>query len=339
MPIAQVQGSGAASPIDGRVVETEGVVVGDFQASDELEGFFVQDPRGDGNEATSEGLFVFDPGGPDVVAGDVVRVRGEVDEFFGLTELTDVDGVVVCDPDAGAPAATPLTLPADDAARERREGMLVTASAPLAATDAYNANRFGEVLLAAGGPLVNPTEVVEPGAAAQALAQDNARRSLLLDDGSDERFPQPVPYLEPGDPVRRGDTVSGLTGVLSFAFDRYRVHPTGPVSFAEANPRPSGPPAVGGDVRVASFNVLNFFTTLGERGADTAAEFRQQQAKIVAAINKLDAGVVALQEIENNATWRRRPWSTRSTRRRGRGRGPRCPSPIPTPRATPSRCR
>lgn len=299
-PIAQVQGSGAASPIEGRAVEIEGVVVGDFQAADELEGFFVQDPRGDGNEATSEGLFVVDPGGPDVAVGDAVRVRGEVDEFFGLTELTDVDGVVVCDPDAGAPAATPLTLPADDAARERREGMLVAAVAPLAATDAYNANRFGEVLLAAGGPLVNPTEVMEPGAPAQALARDNAGRSLLLDDGSDERFPQPVPYLGPGDPVRRGDTVSGLTGVLSFGFDRYRVHPTEPVSFAEANPRPSGPPAVGGDVRVASFNVLNFFTTLGERGADTAEEFEQQEAKVVAAINELDAGVVALQEIENN---------------------------------------
>src|SRR5699024_10889751 len=49
-----------------------------------------------------------------------------------------------------------------------------------------------------------------------------------------------------------------------------------------------------------SFNVLNYFTTLGERGADTTAEFERQEAKIVSAINELDAQIVGLLEIENN---------------------------------------
>ena len=51
--------------------------------------------------------------------------------------------------------------------------------------------------------------------------------------------------------------------------------------------------------------MLNYFTTLGEdnpdaRGAETAEEFAIQESKIVTAINKLDADVVALQEIENS---------------------------------------
>ena len=51
---------------------------------------------------------------------------------------------------------------------------------------------------------------------------------------------------------------------------------------------------------VASMNVLNYFTTLGSRGADTALEFERQQAKIVAAIDGLDADVVGLIELQNN---------------------------------------
>jgi predicted extracellular nuclease len=299
-PIAEIQGSGDSSPLVGQQVETRGVVVGDFQAADELEGFFIHDPVGDGNPATSEGLFVLDPDAAALDEGDAVRVRGTVEESFGLTQLDDVDGLAICGEDGPLPAATELPVPSAPADRERLEGMLITVTGPLAATDAFNTNRFGEVLLASGGPLVNPTEAVEPGAAAQALAAENARRSLLLDDGSNARDPEPVPYLAPGDPVRRGDTVTGLTGVLSFGFGSYRVQPTEPLSFAEVNPRPAGPPQVPGDVRVASFNVLNYFTTLGERGADTPEEFDDQEAKIVDAINDLDAGVVALQEIENN---------------------------------------
>jgi predicted extracellular nuclease len=54
-------------------------------------------------------------------------------------------------------------------------------------------------------------------------------------------------------------------------------------------------------LKVASSNVLNYFTTLGARGANTEAEFARQKAKIVEAIAGLDADVVGLMEIENNA--------------------------------------
>ncbi|MDQ3408720.1 MAG: ExeM/NucH family extracellular endonuclease [Actinomycetota bacterium] len=300
-PISDIQGSGFSSPLQGDQVETEGVVVGDFQGSDGLNGVFIQDPVGDGNSATSEGLFVFDPDGPALDEGDVVRVRGTVDEFFGLTQVDEVDGLTICDEDVALPAPTALDLPTEGPLdRERLEGMLIVGDDPLAATETRLTDNFGEIRLAEGGPLVNPTEVVDPGPGARELADDNAARSIILDDASNERDPMPVPFIAPQDTVRRGDTVSDLTGVLSFGFGSYRVQPTEPVDFAVVNPRPPAPAPVGGDVRAASYNVLNYFTTLGERGADTPEELERQEAKIVAGIEGLDAAVVALQEIEND---------------------------------------
>ena len=59
-PIYTIQGSGTASPIVGNSITTEGIVVGDFQGMNSLKGFYIQDPTGDANTATSDGIFVFD---------------------------------------------------------------------------------------------------------------------------------------------------------------------------------------------------------------------------------------------------------------------------------------
>jgi uncharacterized protein len=64
--------------------------------------------------------------------------------------------------------------------------------------------------------------------------------------------------------------------------------------------RSAGP--VGGNLKVASFNVLNYFTTLNSRGANDALEFERQRDKIFAALAAIDADVVGLIEIENNGT-------------------------------------
>ena len=68
-----------------------------------------------------------------------------------------------------------------------------------------------------------------------------------------------------------------------------------------------------GSLKVASFNVLNYFTTidtganicgpnlLGCRGAHSAAELTRQRDKIVSALTEIDADIVGLIEIENNA--------------------------------------
>ena len=95
--------------------------------------------------------------------------------------------------------------------------------------------------------------------------------------------------------------VTGATGVIDWRFDTWRLQPTAGAAYTSTNPR-SAPPAVGGSLKVASFNVLNYFTTLNSRGANTAEELVRQQAKIVAAISALDADIVGLMEIENNGT-------------------------------------
>ncbi|RIH78721.1 Lamin Tail Domain protein [Calidithermus terrae] len=298
----QIQGSGTASPLAGQTVTTEGVVIGDYQASGQLGGFYIQDFRGDDDPATSDGLFVFNTTFA-VNVGDYVQVTGNVKEFASgsdtLTELEAVTSVTVCEGGVSV-EPTPVDLPvAAVADLERYEGMLVSFPETLTVTEVFNLARFGEVTLSSDGRQYNPTNGNGLGDS-PAL---NPRRRILLDDASTAQNPATIPYLSgPGpDGTRRvGDTVTGLSGVLTFGFSAYRVQPVGPVSFASANPRPAAPEAVGGSLRVASFNVLNYFTTLGSRGASNPAEFERQKAKLVATVAGLDADVVGLIEMQNN---------------------------------------
>src|SRR5690606_2787033 len=104
--------------------------------------------------------------------------------------------------------------------------------------------------------------------------------------------PYPTGGLSAANTVRSGDQVQNLTGVVYYSFDEYRIMPTGSVSFVQANPRTAEPElAVGGNVKVASFNVLNYFNGDGQgggfptaRGAHSALEFDRQRSKIIAAL-------------------------------------------------------
>ena len=311
--IGSVQGSGAASPIPGQDVLIEGVVVGDFQTGG-FDGYYVQD-AGDGNAATSDGIFVYAPGGAPVDVGDSVSVAGEVAEFFGLTQVVAAD-VEVCATGQVLPTATPLTLPATSAQREALEGMYVTLPQNLAIGETFEYGRFGTITLT-NGRLDTPTAVVEPGAAANALAAANIENSITLDDGRGSQNPDPA--IHPDGAVftldhsfRSGDLVQNATGILDYRFDTWGVQPTEGADFTVANAR-TGVPDVGGDLKISSFNVLNYFTSIDPtpansgddddyRGADTAEEFQRQQDKIVAALAAIDADVFGLLEIENNGT-------------------------------------
>ncbi|MGP3930287.1 ExeM/NucH family extracellular endonuclease [Nonomuraea sp. KM88] len=284
--ISQVQGDGDATPLAGRTVRVEGVVTGDFQRTDQLGGFFLQDPRPDADPRTSEGLFAY-AGEPvrDVKPGDRVLVTGRATEFNGWTELSPVTAVDVCG--TGRVAARPYRLPSGEL--EAVENTLLTFPQPLTVSEHYNLGRYGEVTLSTQGRLYQPTD--RPGVD----PARNARRSLLVDDGSTRENPATLPPV-----VRAGDVASGLTGVLGYGFGAYRLQPTKPIAYRPANPRPRRPSPVAGNVKVASFNTLNWFTTLGSRGAGDAEEQRRQLAKLVAALKGLDADAVALMEVENN---------------------------------------
>ena len=313
--ISAVQGSGDTSPLVGETVTVE-AVVGDFQ--DGLGGFFLQEEAADedGNPATSEGLSVFAPNAAEVSAGDLVRITGTVSEFArsgsSLTQLGNLSALEVCGA-ADLPALSELTLPLDEAP-EQLEGMRVVLPQTLVIAEYFNYDRFGEIVLALPqGDLsrpYTPTSYVEPGPAAQAVAAENKSRRITLDDGLSTQNPDVTrhPNGEPfglSNRFRGGDTVTNTVGVLDERFGVYRIQPTQAADYAAVNPRTDAPEDVGGSLKVASFNVLNYFTTLdnganGARGADDAEEFQRQEAKIVAALAAIDADVFGLIEIENN---------------------------------------
>ncbi|MGD8604422.1 MAG: ExeM/NucH family extracellular endonuclease, partial [Anaerolineales bacterium] len=316
--IHDVQGSGFVSPVEGSVVVLEGVVVGDFQGSDQLSGFFLQEESADYDalETTSEGIFVYDSTfGTDVVVGDVVRVQGVVDEYYDWTELTSISNLLVCGSGA-TPAPEPVNLPvASFGELEQVENMLVTFPQSLTATESYTLGRYGEVALSANGRLFNPTQVVEPGQPAIDYQAANNLNRIQLEDGSRIQNPATVPYLAPDGTLRLGDTVTDLTGVISYSFDFYELQPTQPVTFTRVNERQPAPDDVGGRVTVASFNVLNYFTTIDDgawicgpefdqecRGADSEFEFERQRTKIIEAMVAMNADVIGVIEIENNTS-------------------------------------
>jgi predicted extracellular nuclease len=325
-----IQGQGARSPWAGRRVVTEGAVT--LVTSN---GFFLQELDGEADSRGSRAIFVFTGSPPaTVAAGQCVRLGGRVVEFNAgaadnretlahpVTELHDAaTPQLLRDGCAVAPVALTLPLAGHDSL-ERFEGMLVTLRGPLTVQQNFFLGRFGQLTLAAGGRVQAPTDVVRPGAAAQVLARANARRAIVLDDGSALQFPSPVPWLADDGTVRAGDTVAEITGVIDYGLasartqgpGTWKIHPVRPVAFVRANPRQTSPPAVGGDLRVAAANVDNFFTTLADgrnvcaprfvaadcRGARSVQEFERQRAKLVEMLAAVDADVVALMEVENN---------------------------------------
>ena len=255
-------------------------------------------------------MFVYAPGAQ-VALGQTVQVTGTAQESFAQTEVSaGTAAVAVCDvPTAALPAPAALPFPSDDATRERVEGMLVRPTRVLTVSEVYNLTSYGELTLSSNGVLVQPTELARPGAATDRIAAQNALRRIVLDDASNARLSaSTAPYLTPTTPVRVGDRLRFTEPtVLDYGFGTFRLEPadgTADGVFAPQNTRPAAPRAVGGNVNVASFNVLNYFLTFGGvgRGADDQAQLDRQAAKEVSAIRGLGADVVTLEEIEDTAT-------------------------------------
>jgi uncharacterized protein len=329
-PIYDIQGSGLSAAITGTVT-TQGVVVGDFETSASLSGFYMQDLTGDGDPATSDGIFVYTGNNDFVSLGQVVRVTGYARERFNQTALNGSNGNFAVVPlaniiDCGSGSVDPVEvmMPFESPTYlERYEGMLVKFPQPLVISEYFNYDRFGEMVL--GLPLegqsrlFTPTSVVEPGQPAIDLATENSLRKITLDDVNSTQNPATLRHPN-GMPFgldnlfRGGDLVQNAIGVLGFDFSLYRIMPTGPADFTAINHRTAFPDDVGGSLKVASFNVLNYFTTIDTRapicgpagtmecrGADTEEEFTRQRTKILAALVAIDADIVGLIEIENDS--------------------------------------
>ncbi len=349
--IAQIQGTGAASPLVGQTVTTTGVVTA-LYASGGFNGAYIQTPGTGGvldpGHDASHGLFVFGSAfAQSVDLGDTLDITGTVSEFNGLTQIQPAEWQESAT--AGTVTPTPITFPMAEPQREALEGMLVDAtSGTYTITNNYATNTFGELGLAAGDTVLpQPTNEVRPRTSAyDNLVARNASRLITLDDGQSINFTSganrniPGPWLTTGNEVRTGASVT-IDGplVLDYRNNLWKLQPVEPfgaggesATVASGSTRETQPDDVGGPIKLASFNVLNYFTTTGEdwesssrgtctwytdrdgeritvntctnngpRGAANDTSLARQQAKIVAAINALDADVLSLEEIEDTA--------------------------------------
>lgn len=347
--IAAIQGTTDTSPLAGQTVVTRGVVTASYPTGG-FNGYVIQTPGTGGaldlaTHTASDGLFVFSSATvAQATIGAYVEVTGAVSEYQGLTELTVASGgLTVLTETPIAPTPASLSFPTDPAQRESLESMLLAPAGAYTVTDNYDTNYYGSIVLTAGDePLVTPTSVTEPGSAEYtALVAANAAAAVTLDDGASTNFnsaankSKPLPYLSLESPVRIGAAVTFTRPVIvDYRFTAWNLQPTQELTPATAadvqpatfeNTRTPAPLAVGGDATVASFNVLNYFSTTGDelagcsyytdregdpvtvnsgcdaRGAAEQEDLDRQQAKIVSAINALDADVVSLEEIENSA--------------------------------------
>lgn len=349
--IAEIQGTGTASPLAGSAVTTRGRVTAVFPTGG-FAGYYLQTPGTGGdltpaNHAASDAVFVFSPSTVDGVrAGEYVEITGTVSEFYGMTQIsvTSAAGLTRLTEAAPEVKATGFSLPAGEDFREALEGMLLRPQGPFTVADNYALNQYGEIGLSGGTTtLTQPTAVAPYGSPEYAAAvAANAARGIKLDDGASTNFlkdsatkAQVLPYLTPTDPVRVGSPVTFKTNVvLGYANNAWKLQPLAHLTAANADAvqpasfgatRTDAPAAVGGNLKIASFNVLNYFTTTGDqvagctfytdregnpitvkdgcnvRGAADADNLKRQQDKIVAAITKSGADVVSLMEVENSA--------------------------------------
>jgi uncharacterized protein len=311
--IHEVQGSGFASPLVGVRVRVEAIVTGDFQNGDadeerNLGGFWIQeeDDDADNDDLTSEGCFVLDQSiGVDVSIGDKVAVIGIVEENFGNTVI-EAESVEILSSGETLPSYAEVELPMT---LEAVEGMLVEFTQDLIITEQFNLDRFSEVLLFAGDDRpyqftqINTPSMIE----FQAYIDELSALSIVYEDGRGgstnevDYFDGFSPYSTATAP-RMGDVIKDLKGILDYSFGEYRVRSIidGSVTVTKENERPVEPPNVGSGLRIASFNVLNYFITFGERGAEDQEEFDRQKQKLVTALVGLDADIVGLVELENN---------------------------------------
>ncbi len=318
-PIHAIQGDAKASTLLDQSVLVKGVVTGDFRGKDALGGFFIQQQESDDNHRTSEGLFIQSN---DLLKplnmGDLVLVKGVVSEQFEVTQLKSVSMIKTCSTGNQLPQEFLLSMPLNGFSLEQIEGMRVGFKKPPVITDLYQYITYGEMTVSSQ-ILLSPTAKYRPGKNIKKHLAQNKSDVLVIDDGSNQKHPQPYPVgIDGMNPIQASNVLEvgqqvEVVGVMHYAYGKYKLQPTNKIKFS-GKINKSKPANPGGTVKVASFNIENFFTSIdngkeacgplknfGCRGADSLAEYNRQLAKLVQVINLTDASVVGLQELENNS--------------------------------------
>jgi uncharacterized protein len=312
--IPQIQGAGHISPFVGQLVTTRGVVT-----AVDSNGFYLQDPDGDGSPDTSDALLVFTASRPTVSVGDQIEITASVVEFIpggaatnnlSTTELlspvaTTVLGRAPLPPAVvlGAGGRIPPSEIIDDDAFgvfdpasdgidffESLEGMRVAVQDALTISPT---NGFGEIFT-----------VVDGGASATSLSQ-RGTINISPRDFNPERVQVqvdtgilniPTPIVDVG--ARLGDVI----GVVGYNFGNFEVlitEPLGPVTPGALEPARTALRSLGSRVRIATFNVLNLDPNDGDGDTDVADGRFDAIGRIIA--QSLGAPeIIGLQEVQDN---------------------------------------
>ncbi len=268
--IPEIQGDGFENTIPyWKYIDTYGIVTADYQ--DEAErGFYVQDPIGDGNPATSDGIFVYH--WYDVNVGDEVKLSGKVSEYYGMTQMYKPYITILS---SGNPIPDPVELnpPCDDYASdvyyESLEGMLVSVSSlkVVAGTDKYN----------------EYAGVVEDLDIERVFVDDSAGTGELIfvDDGGGNRLS-----------VQSGWVVNGLYGPLDYSYEEYKILPARNYELEVVDHGNILNPAKDyKGLTIATYNMYNFFDDYY-----VATDFAKHAHAIHDFLGEPD--IIAVQEVE-----------------------------------------
>lgn len=295
-PIFEIQGDGLETPLRGRDVNVLGIVTGVT-----ANGFYVQDPTGDGNPATSDGIFVYFARRPALAVGDCVLVRGAaVTEYYEKTELSEAGSIRRVEGCAGpGPQASPVPLaqrnrpPAE--LLEPLEGMLVSLES-LSGVVQGPTKRFssGDVEIAL---VVDDLLPHLPAGRVYQSREGDMQGLVFLSAALGGEFPDAAW----GDRVTVGPSVPGaaVQAVLDYNFGKYQLMllPGAQVTVEPATAVQDSLPDPAADrFTVCTFNVLG----LG-RGRDQhpdEADYQQQLRKRAVAIAEGLRGctIIGLQE-------------------------------------------
>ena len=312
--IMEIQGSEQFSALDGQEVETSGVVTL-FTANNA--NFWLQDPSGDGNPATSDGIFVAGGGypdsGPRPEVGDFIRIIAEVDEqqygnALPLTRLRNVALIEVLSSSNPLPEPVRLQdLPNELITEgidfwEPLEGMLVSVHSGHVVAPTTEYGEFA---------LITPRDLWS----GSGFSFSNSH--LLIRSLGDERVdynPERIVVddstLDEAIVVRPGDVVYNLVGAVDYTFSCYKLQPVSVGSVID-RPLPSVPVSersrMEGNFAVTTYNVENLFDLVDnpdkedEGSTPEPDELETQLTKLALAIElelRLPE-IIVVQEVEN----------------------------------------
>ena len=320
-PIHDIQGIYSRSSLVNQIHTLRGIVTADFSRHVHLDGYYIQSALSDQDQDnhSSEGIFILQKNFPvQLSVGDLISARGKVVEFHGSTRIQLTQPPKICSSNHLITPTT-LTLPNSAEALEALEGMMVKLPQTLTITDNTSFEKWATITLGARRQFLAASTNTRS-------TQDSIRHqdtelieTIILDDSSHIVFPNhdtgrvnspehllpKSDHLQNNSLLRTGNQINSLQGILDYQYGQYRLHPLKMPLFNLANPRPSPPlKPLDTQIRLASFNLRNYFNGPQfptSRGAHSSGEFEIQQLKIVAALSALNADIIGLQELENDA--------------------------------------